>query len=44
VAPIFDLGIGMDPETTGYENIIIRGLFLMIASLRIGITRVPVTV
>jgi ABC-2 type transport system ATP-binding protein len=28
VAPIFDLGVGMDPETTGYENIIIRGLFL----------------
>ena len=28
VAPIFDLGIGMDPETSGYENIITRGLFL----------------
>jgi ABC-2 type transport system ATP-binding protein len=28
VAPVFDLGIGMDPEITGYENIIIRGLFL----------------
>jgi ABC-2 type transport system ATP-binding protein len=28
VAPIFDLGIGMDPEISGYENIIIRGLFL----------------
>jgi ABC-2 type transport system ATP-binding protein len=28
VAPIFDLGIGMDPEITGYENILIRGLFL----------------
>ena len=28
VAPVFDLGVGMDPDTTGYENIIIRGLFL----------------
>jgi ABC-2 type transport system ATP-binding protein len=28
VAPIFDVGIGMDPEISGYENIIIRGLFL----------------
>jgi ABC-2 type transport system ATP-binding protein len=28
VAPIFDLGIGMDPEICGYENILIRGLFL----------------
>jgi ABC-2 type transport system ATP-binding protein len=28
VAPIFDLGLGMDPEISGYENIIIRGLFL----------------
>lgn len=28
VAPVFDLGVGMDPEITGFENIIIRGLFL----------------
>lgn len=28
IAPIFDPGIGMDPEISGYENIIIRGLFL----------------
>jgi len=28
VAPVFDLGLGMDPEISGYENIIIRGLFL----------------
>ncbi|HEX2074529.1 MAG TPA: ABC transporter ATP-binding protein [Geodermatophilus sp.] len=28
VAPVFDLGVGMDPEITGYENVIIRGLFL----------------
>ena len=26
--PIFDLGVGMDPEISGFENIIIRGLFL----------------
>ncbi|TDC93640.1 ABC transporter ATP-binding protein [Saccharopolyspora aridisoli] len=28
VAPVLDLGVGMDPEVSGYENIIIRGLFL----------------
>ncbi|WP_420109234.1 ABC transporter ATP-binding protein, partial [Mycolicibacter arupensis] len=28
VAPVFDLGVGMDPEISGYENIIIRGLVL----------------
>ncbi|MBB2938459.1 ABC-2 type transport system ATP-binding protein [Amycolatopsis bartoniae] len=28
VAPVFDLGVGMDPEGSGYENILIRGLFL----------------
>ena len=28
IAPIFDLAVGMDPEISGYENIIIRGLFL----------------
>jgi ABC-2 type transport system ATP-binding protein/lipopolysaccharide transport system ATP-binding protein len=28
VAPIFDLGLGMDPESSGYENIMMRGLFL----------------
>src|ERR1044072_9211463 len=28
VAPVFDLGVGMDPEISGYENIMIRGLFL----------------
>jgi ABC-2 type transport system ATP-binding protein len=36
VAPIFDLGVGMDPEITGLENIIIRGLFL-------GMTRQQMT-
>lgn len=28
VAPVFDLGVGMDPEISGMENILIRGLFL----------------
>jgi ABC-2 type transport system ATP-binding protein len=28
VAPVFDLGVGMDPEISGMENIIVRGLFL----------------
>ncbi|GAB36875.1 ABC transporter ATP-binding protein [Gordonia otitidis] len=28
VAPVFDLGVGMDPEISGYENIIVRGMFL----------------
>jgi ABC-2 type transport system ATP-binding protein/lipopolysaccharide transport system ATP-binding protein len=26
--PIFDLGVGMDPESSGYENIVFRGLYL----------------
>jgi ABC-2 type transport system ATP-binding protein len=28
VAPVFDLGVGMDPEISGLDNILIRGLFL----------------
>ncbi|MCF7983334.1 MAG: ABC transporter ATP-binding protein [Thiohalocapsa sp.] len=28
VAPLFDIALGMDPESTGYENIYLRGLFL----------------
>jgi ABC-2 type transport system ATP-binding protein/lipopolysaccharide transport system ATP-binding protein len=28
VAPLFDLALGMDPEATGYENIMLRGRFL----------------
>jgi ABC-2 type transport system ATP-binding protein len=28
VAPVFDLGVGMDPEVSGLDNIIVRGLFL----------------
>jgi ABC-2 type transport system ATP-binding protein/lipopolysaccharide transport system ATP-binding protein len=28
VAPLFDISLGMDGEATGYENIMLRGLFL----------------
>ena len=28
VAPVFDLGVGMDPEVSGFDNIVVRGLFL----------------
>lgn len=28
IAPIFDMGVGMDQEISGYENILIRGLYL----------------
>ncbi len=28
IAPVFDLAVGMDPEISGLENIMIRGLFL----------------
>ncbi|QIK36720.1 ABC transporter ATP-binding protein [Caldichromatium japonicum] len=28
VAPLFDIALGMNLESTGYENIILRGLFL----------------
>jgi ABC-2 type transport system ATP-binding protein/lipopolysaccharide transport system ATP-binding protein len=28
VAPMFDLGLGMDPESSGFENIFLRGLYL----------------
>lgn len=28
VAPLFDISLGLNPETTGYENIALRGLFL----------------
>ena len=27
-APLFDITLGMDPESTGYENIVLRGLYL----------------
>jgi ABC-2 type transport system ATP-binding protein len=28
IVPLFDIALGMDPECTGYENIVLRGLFL----------------
>jgi ABC-2 type transport system ATP-binding protein len=28
VAPLFDITLGMDPDSSGYENILLRGLFL----------------
>ncbi|GAA3024617.1 galactan export ABC transporter ATP-binding subunit Wzt/RfbE [Actinokineospora globicatena] len=28
IAPVFDLAVGMDPEISGLENILIRGMFL----------------
>jgi ABC-2 type transport system ATP-binding protein len=28
IAPLFDLTLGLDPESTGYENIFLRGLLL----------------
>jgi ABC-type polysaccharide/polyol phosphate transport system ATPase subunit len=28
VAPLFDVGLGMDPESSGYDNILLRGLYL----------------
>jgi ABC-type polysaccharide/polyol phosphate transport system ATPase subunit len=28
VTPLFDLTVGIDPECTGYENIILRGLYM----------------
>ncbi|KAA6187303.1 ABC transporter ATP-binding protein [Thiohalocapsa marina] len=28
IAPLFDISLGIDPEASGYENILIRGLFL----------------
>jgi ABC-2 type transport system ATP-binding protein/lipopolysaccharide transport system ATP-binding protein len=28
IVPLFDISLGMDPESTGYENIVLRGLYL----------------
>jgi ABC-2 type transport system ATP-binding protein len=28
VAPLFDIGFGMDPDATGWDNIVLRGLLL----------------
>ena len=39
VAPIFDIGGGMDWDSTGYENIILRGLALGLSRSEIGAKR-----
>ena len=35
VAPLFEVALGMDPESTGYENIILRGLYLGLSKAEI---------
>lgn len=35
VVPMFDIGLGIDDEATGYENILIRGLILGMSAARI---------
>jgi ABC-2 type transport system ATP-binding protein/lipopolysaccharide transport system ATP-binding protein len=36
VVPIFNIELGMDPEATGFENIILRGLFLGMTKAQIN--------
>lgn len=33
--PLFDISLGMDPESTGYENIVLRGLYLGLSRSKI---------
>ena len=33
IVPLFDISLGMDPESTGYENIVLRGLYLGLTPL-----------
>ena len=35
VTPMFDISLGIDPESTGYENIILRGLYLGLSKAEI---------
>src|ERR1700736_617505 len=35
VAPLFDVSLGMDPESSGYENIMLRGLYLGLSKAEI---------
>jgi ABC-2 type transport system ATP-binding protein len=35
VTPMFDINLGIDPESTGYENIILRGLYLGLSKAEI---------
>jgi ABC-type polysaccharide/polyol phosphate transport system ATPase subunit len=37
VAPLFDVSLGMDPESSGYENIMLRGLYLGLSKAEIAI-------
>src|SRR3954462_7590308 len=39
VTPMFDLSLGIDPESTGYENIILRGLYLGLSRAEISARR-----
>ena len=34
--PLFDIRLGMDPESTGYENILLRGLYLGLTKRQIN--------
>lgn len=34
--PLFDIRLGMDPESTGYENILLRGLYLGLTKKQIN--------
>lgn len=36
IAPLFNLNFGIDAEATGYENILIRGLYLGMSKAEIG--------
>ncbi len=40
ISPLFDIGLGMDDEATGYENIVLRGMLLGYSRSEIK-TRVP---
>jgi ABC-2 type transport system ATP-binding protein len=35
VAPLFDINLGMDAEQTGYQNILLRGMFLGLSKTQI---------
>jgi homopolymeric O-antigen transport system ATP-binding protein len=37
VAPLFDVSFGMDPESTGYENILLRGLYLGLSKAGVAV-------
>ena len=39
VTPMFDLSLGIDPESTGYENIVLRGLYLGLSKAEILLRR-----